>query len=58
MFTFQFVSAFVISFKPMFCACSLSGSSWTCTAYFAAPCTCTCDTPLTIEMRGATTFSA
>ena len=27
-------------------------------ANFADPCTCTCETPLTIEMRGAMTFSA
>ena len=43
---------------PISCARSLSGSTWTRTAYFCAPCTCTCDTPLTIEMRGASRFSA
>ena len=35
-----------------------SGSTWTRTAYFAAPCTVTCDTPFTIEMRGARMSSA
>src|SRR5260370_881074 len=43
---------------PMLWAFSLSGSTCTRTAYFCEPCTCTCDTPLTIEMRGASTGSA
>jgi hypothetical protein len=43
---------------PIRCAWSLSGSSWTRTAYFAAPCTVTWETPFTIEMRGAMIVSA
>jgi hypothetical protein len=44
--------------RPIFWAWSLSGSSCTRTAYFDAPWTCTCETPLTIEMRGAIIVSA
>jgi hypothetical protein len=36
----------------------LFGSSCTRTAYFWAPWTVTCDTPLTCEIRGARMFSA
>jgi len=57
-FTFQFCSAVSISLIPIRWAYSLLGSTCTRTAYFAAPNTCTCDTPLTIEMRGASWFSA
>ena len=47
-----------ISLIPIFCACSFSGSTCTRTAYFAEPLTLTCDTPSTIEMRGAMMSSA
>ncbi len=57
-FTFQFWSAVSTSFSPMPCAFSLFGSSCTRTAYFCAPFTVTCETPLTIEMLGAIMFSA
>jgi hypothetical protein len=40
------------------CAESRRGSRSTRTAYFAAPNTCTCATPLTIEMRCAIVDSA
>jgi hypothetical protein len=40
------------------CARELRGSSSTRTAYFCAPNTCTCATPLTIEMRCAIVVSA
>jgi hypothetical protein len=39
-------------------ACSLFGSTCTRAAYFCAPCTCTCDTPPIIEIRGAIIVSA
>src|SRR5258706_9924762 len=57
-FTFQLLSAESTSFSPIRFAASLSGSSCTRTANFCAPITCTCATPFTIEMRGATTVSA
>src|SRR5258708_37868433 len=56
--TFQFWIAWSISLRPIFCAYSLSGSICTRTAYFDEPCTCTCEPPLTIEMRGAIIDSA
>src|SRR5262245_49163054 len=43
---------------PMPCADRLRGSRSTRTAYFAAPPTCTCATPGTVEMRSAIVDSA
>ena len=43
---------------PMLRAASLSGSTCTRTAYFCAPNTCTRETPLTMEMRCASSVSA
>ena len=57
-FGFQFAMAWLTSLMPIFLLTSLSGSSCTRTAYLVAPDTCTCDTPLTIEMRGAMMVSA
>jgi hypothetical protein len=37
---------------------SALGSSWMRTAYFCEPYTCTCATPLTVEIRCARLFSA
>src|SRR6266849_3486808 len=57
-FVFQAEMAAETSLMPIFLATSLSGSSCTRTAYLAAPCTCTCETPLSMAMRGAIMFSA
>ncbi len=56
--TFQFLSAVSISLMPICRAASRCGSSCTCTAYFSLPSTCTCATPLTMEMRWAIRVSA
>src|SRR5882672_7147242 len=56
--TFQFLRAVSTSFRPIWCEASLCGSICACTAYFWAPSTCTCATPLTMEMRCATRVSA
>src|SRR5262245_59634258 len=37
---------------------SARGSTWTCTAYFCVPNTCTCATPVTVEIRCAITVCA
>ncbi len=50
---FQLRSCVSTSLMPIWRAASAWGSSWTWTAYFWLPSTCTCATPLTIEMRCA-----
>jgi len=57
-FGFQLEMAWLTSLMPIFLPTSLSGLSWTRTAYLVAPPTCTCDTPLTVEIRGAIKVSA
>ena len=49
--TFAFEMADATSSIPMPCAASFFGSTSTRTAYLEAPYTCTCATPLTIEIR-------
>ncbi len=46
-------TASATSSMPMPRAASCRGSSWTRTAYFCGPKTCTCATPETVEMRWA-----
>ena len=50
-FTFQLEMAADTSLTPILSAASLSRSTCTRTAYFCAPITCTCATPLIMEMR-------
>ena len=57
-FTLALLIALATSSMPMLCAASLRGSTSTRTAYFAAPNTFTCATPLTIEIRCAIVDSA
>ena len=56
--TFHARSAVSTSLMPICRAASACGSSWAWTAYFWLPSTCTCATPLTIEMRCAMRVSA
>src|SRR6185436_18767907 len=56
--TLEFWIALATSSTPIACADSLRGSRSTRTAYLAAPKTCTCATPLTIEIRWAMVDSA
>ncbi len=56
--TFALVIAVATWSRPIEWADSLRGSTSMRTAYFAAPNTRTCATPLTIEMRCASMFSA
>ena len=56
--TFQARSAASTSLMPICLAASAWGSSWAWTANFWLPSTCTCATPLTIEMRWAMRVSA
>ena len=57
-FTFHARSEFSTSLIPICRAASLCGSSCAWTAYFWLPSTCTCATPLTIEIRCAMRVSA
>ena len=56
--TFAPWMAVTTSSMPNPCAESFRGSTSMRTAYFCAPNTCTCATPLTMEMRCATVESA
>jgi len=56
--TFARWTAPATSSSPRPRAASACGSSCTRTAYFCAPKTCTCATPLTVETRGAIIVSA
>src|SRR5581483_8109081 len=56
--TFQLRSAFSTSLMPIWRDASWCGSSCAWTAYFWLPRTCTCATPLTIEIRCAMRVSA
>src|SRR3984893_19257534 len=57
-FTFQARSDASTSLMPICRDASACGSSCACTANFWLPSTCTCATPLTIEMRCAMRVSA
>ena len=56
--TFQFLSAASTSLMPICRAASACGSICACMAYFWLPSTCTCATPLTVEIRCAMRVSA